>query len=556
MTGLENIPKVIRKNKIILLLILLFFGTLALSMVCWNCYNITPENGILHFTYPLENIQRTGYKGPLFLSVPIIQILGQNDFAIRLSAGLFASITVLLTYHLGKTLFNKKVGILSSSLLMLSPLFVMIKKTEYVYVAFFFVSSVLAWTKFLEHKNYLYAIVSGIILGLGVFQKPDLGYLFIALSAPSLIYLDKPIKTISKNLKKIAVFSLCFLLTLSPIVLSNLGGENIESEETDLDYVLNAFHIPSLSYQLNSIKRQFTNLGLIMQPNEYIRSIITAGRHSEDNFNYPNLRFTSYLLLAITLLYTIFYGDNKTKYLATVIIVTGVLLTFLPTTNPERLPSIFGMNSLIPFCLILFSRALQKIYEKSWKVGSLFKILLALFVLGNIFTFIFFYQTYSEETFVEDTYPEFALTHQRAREAVDKYNPEFNILGTHFYNVEFDVWTMDYCKREESKLVENKTNGRSGIVTTVECSYPNIHKEEPDSINMVVPYPDYYENSSELWDKTYCQHSDINKSKCFKPYISVREKETKGELEVSVLDKVLDSRGKIAYKALEVSNTS
>ena len=199
---IETIKQKIRNNKEILLLLLLFivvytFNLSKYPMVWidegWFCnpsFNlafhgflgttIMPDfYSIAHFTYwqmPLYMI---------FLAVSF-KMFGFGIVQARMVSVFLGFFTVIFTYLLGRELFNKKIGLLATLLLIVNPLFfkvtrearmdiavacftlialyflvMALKRSEYKY---YFCSGLFAILSFLSHPNGIFCIISIIFL--------------------------------------------------------------------------------------------------------------------------------------------------------------------------------------------------------------------------------------------------------------------------------------------------------------------------------------------------------------------------------------------------------
>jgi len=78
-------------------------------------------------------IQFSPYLGGVssYLSIPTLFFLGINPESARIYQMIIAASIVVLTYFTGKELFSKRVGVISSSLLVVFPVFVFFFKTRY-----------------------------------------------------------------------------------------------------------------------------------------------------------------------------------------------------------------------------------------------------------------------------------------------------------------------------------------------------------------------------------------------------------------------------------------
>lgn len=90
----------------------------------WNAYNILLLGQDEYGTpYPLHFRSFDDYKAPIpvYLLVPFIASFGLNAFAIRLPIALAGAGTVLATYVLARQFFSKRISLITSFLLAVSP---------------------------------------------------------------------------------------------------------------------------------------------------------------------------------------------------------------------------------------------------------------------------------------------------------------------------------------------------------------------------------------------------------------------------------------------------
>jgi 4-amino-4-deoxy-L-arabinose transferase-like glycosyltransferase len=71
------------------------------------------------FVTPMLNYVKYFEKPPLhyWLNALSLSVFGENEFAARFAGTLCGVLTVLITYHLGRTLYNRRTGLLSATLL-------------------------------------------------------------------------------------------------------------------------------------------------------------------------------------------------------------------------------------------------------------------------------------------------------------------------------------------------------------------------------------------------------------------------------------------------------
>jgi len=90
----------------------------------WNAYNILITGEDEYGTpYPLQFRSFDDYKAPIpvYILVPFIKMLGLNAFAIRLPVVLASFFTVLITFYLSRLFFNKKISLIITFLMAVSP---------------------------------------------------------------------------------------------------------------------------------------------------------------------------------------------------------------------------------------------------------------------------------------------------------------------------------------------------------------------------------------------------------------------------------------------------
>lgn len=86
---------------------------------------------------------------------------GKSEFIVRLPSVIFGLLSILLIYQVGKTFFNKKIGLISSFLLSISTLHLEYSQEAryYVYVVFFFLLSLLFYYKLVKEPSVKYFLL-------------------------------------------------------------------------------------------------------------------------------------------------------------------------------------------------------------------------------------------------------------------------------------------------------------------------------------------------------------------------------------------------------------
>ncbi|HLO50567.1 MAG TPA: glycosyltransferase family 39 protein [Kamptonema sp.] len=175
-----------RLNKSLLLIILLaallripFLGTAPISFSVdeasngYDIYSIIEtmrdRYGVFlpFFTKALSDYRETLY---IFLSVPVVKLLGLNEFSVRLTSAIIGTLTVPVVYYLTKECFNnKKVALLSALLFAISPWHIFFSRLSFraILVPFLFSLAVLLFIKSFKKPNYL--PVSALTFGLSLY---------------------------------------------------------------------------------------------------------------------------------------------------------------------------------------------------------------------------------------------------------------------------------------------------------------------------------------------------------------------------------------------------
>ena len=136
---------------------------------------------------------------------------GVSDIGARMVSATFGVATVAITYFAGKTLFNRKVGLLAAGILALLPYHVIVTTQAMVDVpfSFFFTLTVLFMAKYVKTDNRLWMYGLGPVAGLS-FMSKEVGVLTLI---TVLIYLKLYKKL---GVKKFLIISFTFLIVVSP----------------------------------------------------------------------------------------------------------------------------------------------------------------------------------------------------------------------------------------------------------------------------------------------------------------------------------------------------
>jgi 4-amino-4-deoxy-L-arabinose transferase-like glycosyltransferase len=145
----------------------------------------------------------------------VLFLLGNGELLVRFSQAIISTLTVLLTYLVGKQLINKKVGIISALFMAVMPiqLFFTERVLTYLWTPFIYLLVVYLFIKGQENIKYYY--LSAIILGFGLIAY--FNTLFLVVTIFVFLLLTKGFKLFVD--KKSWIYLLVFLLAISPFVI-------------------------------------------------------------------------------------------------------------------------------------------------------------------------------------------------------------------------------------------------------------------------------------------------------------------------------------------------
>ncbi len=225
------------KNWLLVLFLILFVALLLLpglsKSFLWDrdetFYAETAREMLITENYAIPSFNGTDFleKPPFayWMMVGSFRLFGVGEFAARFPSVLFGIGTVLLTFFLGRTLFDRKTGIFSSLILSTSLFFLVICKAAITdtYLLFFFTGSLLLF--FLgREKRYCYSFAYA-LLGLAVLTKGPIGFLLPAAIVLLFLFFNKELKQLKMHLPLGFVI---FLLIVSPwylIIAKSSGGK-------------------------------------------------------------------------------------------------------------------------------------------------------------------------------------------------------------------------------------------------------------------------------------------------------------------------------------------
>ncbi len=234
----NRVKKIIIQNKGILLLLLIYTVLYSFNLdkfpaiigdECWFCnpaYNLAISGKMgTTMIYGYNNIANfTYWQPPMFilLLATSFKLFGFGVVQARTVSVSLGFLTVLFTYLFAYKLYNKKIGLLASLLLISNPLFFLVSRQARmeIAVAFFMLIALYCTVMALKNSNMICYFASAFFATLAFLSHPN-G--LISIFAVLIIILANKIdlKTLNLNLnfKKIFIFILGVIIPLIPYTL-------------------------------------------------------------------------------------------------------------------------------------------------------------------------------------------------------------------------------------------------------------------------------------------------------------------------------------------------
>ena len=376
---------------------LAMFGKMGTSMT-YGSYNLA------NFTY---------WQPPVFilLMAASFKLFGFGIIQARMVSVGLGFLTVLFTYLLGLKLYNKKIGILASLLLMLNPLFFMISRNARMEIAVACFMVIALYCTFLALK------------------ESKLGYYFAAAFFATLAFLSHPNGVI-------AILSVFLIILAEKIDFKSLKMLKLNISFSELFVLIAGIIIPLIPYSLyisldfEAFKGQFMG-NIAMSPSNPLNNIFAEPTRYVNLFwwltQYNGIFLTFFVFLPVLVLtvmgfYYLVRGRKFSgKFLFIVLMVNiGVLAVLV---NHKYF---IYLGIIIPYLSILMALTLKdKIHLKLNKKGILsgFTIILWLMlIMGNCIFLTSFLEKTKNYDYMEIEYE------------VQKYIPPGSVVvGDHNY---------------------------------------------------------------------------------------------------------------------------
>lgn len=168
-----------------------------------------------------------GYIQPFFSYLVFFtnKIFTSPEFIIRMPAVIIGSATVTLVYMLGKEMYGRRIGLLSSLLLCLLPWHVIQSRVgvSLILTPFFGCLIFLSLFKSINKKSNLWFFLSWFFLGVGTFYTYQNSLLFIPIFLATLLFLRKELHWLKLE---IFIFSIItFLIIVYPLLYLQITGQ-------------------------------------------------------------------------------------------------------------------------------------------------------------------------------------------------------------------------------------------------------------------------------------------------------------------------------------------
>ncbi len=244
-------------------LIYLFAAAFVISMFLWNMPEVNNDYRV-YFDYAkyievngLRDAYPVGSSGSTYFVMPILdgymfRLFGEERIVIQVLRTALFALTAVVTYYIGKELWNRKVGFVAGALLLSFPYFLSMSHLMLIDVplAFFVALSVFAVIKAANNSKWFVFVIPVLLLAL--FTKKTgvvyLGFLVpVVLLALSIKYRWKILKIAAPILAIIGLIALInFSDFLKGVVDSLLHGQLVSFTSHGLYWVNPQYYLKSL----------------------------------------------------------------------------------------------------------------------------------------------------------------------------------------------------------------------------------------------------------------------------------------------------------------------
>lgn len=350
---------------IFLIFLIVYLSTLSCSLDEEDSIHLTL--GIRHFDINDYRPHPPGYPVYIFLGKISVFLINNELLGLTAMSALFGALSLIIFYFLIFEMFNKKIALMSTLIIAVTPLFWInsLKALTDIPAFFFTLFSMYFIYCFIKYKNikklYIGSIISGISIGI------RLQTLFVLF--PLLVYAYFILKNKKKILFSLLFFLIGILIWLIPVFITNGFRAYINTMYNHTLFV-SSFNTPEAS----AIGGEFT-FNYLFSRTKFLSKFFLSGGYGFElgMFNVFNI---IYLLV---LLFFLLLSIEKLKNKQILFFVIGVLVNlilvflFLPVDNTRY------FLIMIPFISLLLSLGISWFGKYSWLAFIIIFILLLSF---------------------------------------------------------------------------------------------------------------------------------------------------------------------------------
>jgi len=369
----------------------------------YNAYSILltgkDEYGV---RLPLQFKSVGDYKAPLYvyLTVPVIKVLGLNEFSVRFMPALLGSLSIVIFYLITKELFkNEKLSLISSLFLAISPWHIQFTKAgaDVGIATFFTILGIYGFIKGAKGTKFGYVLAA---LGFaGSIYSYFAERLFIPLISVFLFFYYRG--EIIKTKRNFIIGIMAGLIMIAPIIPSLISTGHQEKilkttifgyqRSEDYLYRINKEDNSKILYLLYHTSLFENGWGIINRyVNHFSPSFLFLQGVTNDPRQFISNMGVLYLFdlpLILIGLYALLKSKNKVKYL----ILGWLLVAPIPAAiTKDPISARRSFNMVYPF-LILSALGLLEVWRWLKKLSKPMEYILMLIFSGVLVYFVCFY---------------------------------------------------------------------------------------------------------------------------------------------------------------------
>lgn len=384
------------------------------------------------------------FLGPIYyyFMLPFLWSFNLNPVGPAVMVAVFGVATIFLIFLLGKTLFNKKVGLVAALLYAVSPVVINYSHSSWNpnVVPFFATLLILLLARIRIKNNYSWLFWVGAILGIGL----QLHYLFSFL----IIYVFIEMFMQRQELKKInyVQFALGFLLTFSPFIIFEMrhGFPNFQ--------MLVKFVFSSGDTGFSILRLLATSKDLV---NRLFYRLVT-----------DNNQALAYLAMLISI-FGVWYYQEKIEKKSWHVFLLWLLVPLLLFGLYKKAIYDYYLGIIFPVPFILTAVGISALWEKN-------KVLM---LLSGIFLLLLVKINWYARPFIYEPNRQLLQTESVAKYVLDKAEGKpFNFAlitgqnSDHAYRYFFEIWGNTPITIQNNQIDPKRTSVTSQLLVICEIS--------------------------------------------------------------------------------------